>query len=396
MSEFNSYNIKRRIFSHEELSADKSIRSIGLWDLQNWNDICTWYKAAKRFPLSRSSVSDVRDAILRPSYFAAYELENPLIIIYRWPSGELRYFLLSAEGNLIEPSDASIWDSAFPFLSYGSHGGKLTELAVPRSCIPVDVDNWIWYPNHSNYTHFFFDAFVQVAMAQERLGNEYIKKFFLPLIAAAPAWQNELLVRLSSQKYLHPRSNPDQPFQVFRVNKLLLPVLSHRAIALEWLRSYLASSFKTTDPLDLFTAQNSIIMATRYDARRRRIVNISEIEDFILSLGGNLVDPSTLSIAEKLTAFQHCRVCIGESSGCINFALFAPRYGHLIALTDPNVVDRIEFVPGGWDYATGYAHRTSFVVGEDPAPLLGSPLGSASYSLSIIRRLLGESAPLNH
>lgn len=160
------------------------------------------------------------------------------------------------------------------------------ELAVLRSCDPVDVDNWIWYPNHANYTHFFFHAFVQVAMAQERLGNEYINKFFLPLLVAPPTWQNGLLVRLSSQKYLHPTSKPHQLFQVFRVNKLLLPVLSHRAIALEWLRNYLALSFKITDPLDLFAAQNSIIMATRYDDRRRRIANISEIENFILSLGG--------------------------------------------------------------------------------------------------------------
>jgi hypothetical protein len=391
MSEFKSHNIKRRIFSHEDLSADTSIQSIGFWDLQNWNDTCDWYKSAKRFPLSRLNVSDIRDAILRPSYFAVYELENPLIIIYRWPNGELRYFLLSAEGNLIEPQEASLWDSAFPFLSCGSYRGNIVELAVPRSCDTVDVDNWIWYPNHANYTHFFFDAFVQVAMAQECLGNEYINKFFLPLLVYPPTWQNELLVRLSSQKYLYPTSMPHQLFQVFRVNKLLLPVLSHRAIALEWLRSYLALSFKTTDPLDLFTAQNSIIMATRYDSRRRRITNISEIENFILSLGGKLLDPSTLSIAEKLTAFQHCRFCIAESSGCINFALFSPRHSHLIALTDPTVVDRKEFIFGGWDYTTGYAHNTSFVVGEDPAPLLGSPLGSATYSLSIIRKILAKS-----
>jgi capsular polysaccharide biosynthesis protein len=230
-------------------------------------------------------------------------------------------------------------------------------------------------------------------MAQERLGNEYINKFFLPLLLAPPTWQNELLVRLSSQKYLHPTSKPYQPFQVFRVNKLLLPVLSHRAIALEWLRRYLALSFKKTDPLDLFTAQNSIIMVTRYDARRRRIANISEIENFILSLGGKLLDPSTLSIAEKLLAFRDCRFCIAESSGCMNYALFAPRYSHLIALTDPTALEQKEFVPGGWDYATGYAHNASFVVGEDPAPLLGSPLGSATYSLSIIQKLLAARTP---
>ena len=389
MNDSKIYKIRKRVFAHEELISAESIQCISYSNLQDWNQILTCYKALQRYPLPSHYIDGLKDFLFKPAYFAIYELSNPLLIVYRWPNGELRYFLLSSEGYLLEPDETSTWDSAFPFLKYSSSNNKLSDLAVPIDCAPINVGNWLWCPDNSNYTHFFFDSFVQLAMAQDKLGHDYINKFELPVITKPPGWQAELFNLLSSPAYLHPSGYDHQPFQIFLINKLLLPVLSHRLIALDWLRSYLDLAFSKAHINEHSDSKNNdLIMVTRYDYRRRRITNIVEIEKLVVSYGGSLIDASRHSISEKLALFKQCKVCIAESSGCINFALFAPESSHLIALTDPSVITKPEFVPGGWVYTSGYANRTSFVTGEDPTNLPGSPLGSASYSLKVINSLL--------
>lgn len=389
MNDSKIYKIRKRVFAHEELISADSIKCISYSDLQNWNQVLTCYKALQRYPLPSIYIDSLKNFLFKPAYFAIYELTNPLLIVYRWPNGELRYFLLSSEGYLLEPDETSTWDSAFPFLKYSSSNNKLSDLAVPIDCAPINVGNWLWCPDNSNYTHFFFDSFVQLAMAQESLGHDYINKFELPVITKPPCWQAELFNLLSSPAYLHPSGYDHQPFRIFRINKLLLPVLSHRSIALDWLRSYLPLAFSKAHINEHSDSKKSdLIMVTRYDDRRPRITNIVEIENLVVSFGVSLIDASGHSISEKLALFKQCKVCIAESSGCINFALFAPETSHLIALTDPSAITKPEFVPGGWVYSSGYANRTSFVTGEDPSNLPGSPLGSASYSLEAIKGLL--------
>ena len=385
----NIHKIKRRIFGHEQLISDSSICPIYYSNLNNWHLIGRGYKAIRHLQIPLSSISILKEYLLRPAYFAVYEILNPLVIVFKWPNGELKFFLLTQNGHLLDPCESSAWDIYFPFLSHDLQTNVLASISIPKDVIPVEIDNWIWYPNHNNYTHFFFDSFVHVAFAQQVLQQKYINKYQLPLIHKAPGWQVELIDRLSPQKYFHPSIDDHQSFQIFHVKKLMLPVLSHRIMSLDWLRGYLAAAF-LKDSLNSIRDSKTIdlIMVTRYDDRRRRITNIDEIESLVVNYGGSLIDASCHSISEKFILFNQCKVCIAESSGCMNFALFSPESSHLIALTDPSVVNKSEFVPGGWDYITGYANRTSFVIGEDPIDLAGSPLGSATYSLVAIKALL--------
>lgn len=391
MSGHISYKIKKRIFAHEDLELVDSVQCISYTCLQDWRQILACYKALKHYPLPSKYVSKLKDFLLKPAYFSIYEITNPTLIIYRWPNGELRYFLISSEGFLLEPNEASTWDPAFPFLKYSSCNSQLSQLTVPIDGTTIKVGNWLWYPANSNYTHFFFDSFVQLGMAQEKLGRDYINSFELPVLSKTPSWQAELLSLFSSPICMHPSANDHQLFQIFHINKLLLPVLSHRPIALAWLRNCLASAFSEDRINNLMCSENNeLIMVTRYDDRRHRITNIIDIENLVVSYGGKLIDASKYSISEKIILFKQCKVCIAESSGCMNFALFAPESSHLIALTDPSALTKPEFVPGGWVYTAGYASQTSFITGHNPADLPGSPLGSASYSLEAIKKLLTQ------
>ncbi len=264
-------------------------------------------------------------------------------------------------------------------------------MSIPAPITTLPLTKWIWYPSAANFTHFFFDAFVQLAMVQEQLSKEYFGQFALPLAAGAPSWQNELMGKLLFSHSMILGGEALSQFRIFRVEKLLLPIVSHRALALDLLRGFLAKSFQASYPHGYSCGGSKLIMVTRRDYRRARIQNISAIEEMVVELGGSLVDASTLSCAEKLAVFENCSICIAESSGGMNSVLFAPEHCRLIALTDPSVIEDKSFLIGGWSYGTGYAHRTKFVVGENGNILPGSPVGSSSYSVETIRQLVVES-----
>ena len=339
-------------------------------------------------PIPASDRLTIKDILLRPSYFAAYELEDPWVITFRWPHGELRYFLITAEGNLIEQGENAIWDEAFPFLSR-IEAGELRGFSIPNSVSYLPSSNWAWNQSNANYSHFLFDAFVQLAMAQEHLSKEYLSGFDLPLHEDVPAWQDELLQKLPFRHLIPPGANKLNQFNIFRVNKILLPIVSQRALALDWLRAFLAKSFQDSCPQGYSGGGSKLIMVTRRDYRRARIQNISAIEEMVVAFGGSLVDASNLSCAEKLATFRNCSVSIAESSGCMNSALFAPQHSQIIALTDPSVFSK-DFIVGAWPYFSGYAPRAHFIAGENGVHLLGSPVGSSSYPLEVIKQHIVE------
>ena len=340
-------------------------------------------------PIPASDRLTIKDMLLRPTCFAAYELEDPWAITFRWPNGELRYFLVTAEGNLVEPGENAIWDFGFPFISKFD-GGELRGLSIPNSVTYLPNSNWVWHQSNANFSHFLFDTFVQLAMAQDHLSKECLSGFDLPLHEDFPAWQNELLQSISFRRLIPPEGNKSNQFNIFRVNRILLPIVSQRALALDWLREFLAKSFQTSHSQDFCDDHGRLIMVTRRDARRARIQNISAIEEMVVEFGGSLVDASCLSCSEKLATFRNCSVSIAESSGCMNSALFAPEHSRIIALTDPSVINT-DFKAGAWPYFTGYAPRAHFVAGENGINLPGSPVGSSSYSLEVIKQHIAES-----
>ena len=104
------------------------------------------------------------------------------------------------------------------------------------------------------------------------------------------------------------------------------------------------------------------------------------------SMGGKVIDPVEYTISERKKLFSLPSVFIAESSGCINFALFAAKQSRLIPLVDQT--DSIKLLLGGYTYNIGYANQADYVIGENCEKLHGSEIASAEYSLARIRELI--------
>ena len=111
-------------------------------------------------------------------------------------------------------------------------------------------------------------------------------------------------------------------------------------------------------------------------------------------MGGHVIDPIGYTISERIELFSRPSVFIAESSGCMNFALFAAKKSRLISLVDPTTLDSNQLLFGGYIYNIGYASQTDFLIGSNSEFLAGSVLASAEYSLARIRELIDANMSL--
>ena len=103
-----------------------------------------------------------------------------------------------------------------------------------------------------------------------------------------------------------------------------------------------------------------------------------------------MLDPSLLSIKDKIEIIGQSKVIICEGSGAMNSVLFGADDSLTIWLADPDLCLNENFLYGSWPYQNIMAHRTSFIVGEHVSHLPGSPLAACRFSIDRLKHLLSN------
>lgn len=381
--------VNRRLFHKEDVEQDGSIELIYYNDLTDNKWILDLYKGISSLPLDNSRKMFLKQRLFTGNYFALYKLHNPKVIIYKFPNGELRYFLISAESNLIEANDSSLWDSAFSFIK-STRDSMI--FSIPN-CAEIEVGSkpWLYNPNSSNYCHFCIDYFSPIAaFFQSNILHQIGQDVECPQFVKSD-WQNEFYDFLAENllspykinfnydycSFFDAYEGRDAIF-VFKLQTLYMPVIPNVCSSAQFLRYFLQNKVKSHKSN---SKQSDLVFLTRNDARRERIRNIDLIEYRVQKLGGTVINPATLTLKEKFAIFSHSKVIIAESSGCVNYWLLANCDAKLIALIDCNALDDYSLLIGGLTYMTIESHKTVWLVGHDYQILKNSPLGSCTYDV---------------
>ena len=390
--------LKRRLFHKEDIEEDKSIDLIYYKDLSNNKEILETYKAISRFPLDKSRKIFLKQGLFTGNYFAVYKLNNPTVIVYKFPNDELRFFLISSESNLIEANDSSFWDPAFSFI-------KSTRESIIFSMpniAHVETDNrpWLYNPDSGNYTHFCIDYFSPLSAFTDskiidKIGQDvecpqFIQldwqKEYYDLLVDSLASPHKINFNSSYRSLTEQHKNKDAIF-VFKLQTLYMPVIPNVRSSAEYLRYFLnekLNSYKSN------TTQSSLLFLTRNDIRRQRIKNIDLIESMVHNLGGDVINPTMLNLREKAATFSQYKCILAESSGCVNYWLLANSDARLIAMIDCNALQAIDLLIGGLTYMTIRSYQTSWLIGYDYEVLKGSPLGSCTYDIEKLVAILSN------
>jgi len=347
-----------------------------------WRDIASSWKGIGNYPLGIHQKQFLRNHLFCGLEARLWLIRNACVFIYRWPNNQLRFFLADSSGHLYECSEGASFYRYFPFIeptaegfSFHYHNYKVAQIS----------DTILWMPQNSNYSHFMCDYYAP-AIAAKLSAPSHVNGAQLLTVQNWEPWQQELIQSLGLGILPLEKIMPGE-LVLARINKVVLPVIEHPNHSQHILRHWFAGIYTSASgSLDLCDCP--VIYMTRSGPSSMRIRNTRDIEALVEGVGGVCVDPSTLSFEQKLKTFQSSKILIGDGSATINAALFMHGDSHLIALTDPLSLANDDFLLGGFPYLDSISERTSFVIGTNAKPLDGSPLSSAIYPLSVIRRLI--------
>ena len=235
-----------------------------------------------------------------------------------------------------------MWDKYFPFIERDDED---LSFQLPDN-IPLirTIIHIFGQTIHATF-HFMLDHFSKLVILNQNNPNIFTK-YQVPFFTEIPDWQHQyhqlINVRCHSLSNIFDQMNSTAFF--FKPKQIYFPYFNNYPLGLDVLRNFIKDKV-AQDIIPKVEKINdySIIFLTRNDSRRSRIANIEEIENYIISIGGKVIDPIKLSLEERAIAFGKRAIFIGESSGCMNFGLFASNFSKLISLVDPNVLKNSEF-----------------------------------------------------
>ena len=343
--------------------------------LQCWQGI-------KNYPLSKMQKDYLRNRLLAQQVVPAlWRILRPTIAIYRWPNNELRYFLVSADGHLLEDQSSEQFFPYFPILKKNNDNqwvlsGHGRQIDAPH----LDL---CWLPQNHNYSHFLCDYLGPCLALKAWVGINGS----LPLLYCEPwqAWQKEYLKRLPLNYVKVPSPHAGELMFV-RPGSVRIPMLPSVMQSQLTLRSWLHQNIAISPESNVLPKIPILIERTGH--KQKRIRNLNELQLLVRAYGGLSVDPTSLSLQQRLELFRQASLIIGDGSSSMNFILFASNDCHYIGLCDPESIINNHYLEGGWPYTHLIASRSTFIVGKDTSQLPGSTLGSSIYSTSLIENTL--------
>ncbi|MHA3960304.1 glycosyltransferase 61 family protein [Synechococcus sp. LTW-G] len=348
----------------------------------DWSVIKRIWKAIGTYPLDRDSISFLRNQALDNRPCDLFLFKTPLVIIYRWPNGELRYFLILNNSYLCESKESAVYLGLFPFIEPLDAGFSVDLDRFSCERIPGRV---AWLPINANYSHFLADY---VGPWSSHVSHLPLTRSLLVLTPdLLKPWQETMLGYLGMKNFL-PCTVPTGAARVFMPDELLVPVAASPLSSLWSLKQYLgtilSSAFSNTVDKD------QIVFLVRRDKTAMRIRNGPELDQLVIDRGGHLVDPTHLDYSQKANLLSRAKIIIGDGSSNINASLFMSSASNYIGLLDPLAAFDPRFLSGGWSYGSLISDRSYNVLGTDPEVLPGSPLCSAIYDLDQISQLIDK------
>jgi Glycosyltransferase 61 len=313
------------------------------------------------------------------------ELNNPTIIVYTFPSGENRHFILTANGTLLEKDN--YWLQYFNFIKYNSNKYSIYIPANIPYVVNSVKDHCLWIPDSTNYSHFLIDSLAPALAYREYL-NQY-NNITIPSFAKRPIWQNEYMEDFFAFNKLEiqaPEHNQNR-FYILKLEKLIVPIISNTFCRVMCMKNYIQKKYSSA----FFYKNNNTripIYLTRNDARSARIRNSNEIKNLINKYNGIVVDPVNLTIRERVELFNRSAIFIAEGSGTMNAFIFGGKNSHLIALGDELASYNHSFLRGGAEYSYTFGSDLTVLMGTEPQLLPGSPLSSNLYNLELMDTII--------
>lgn len=234
--------------------------------------------------------------------------------------------VLGPEGAVVTAGGRLVAESTWPH-RHLPHGRAWNSLILPKSTDLRGAIYTVASPGASGYYHWVIEVLPRL-FALETLPFDDSR---IILNGPLSPWQEESLHLLGIDRSRWLLLGQ----QYLRAELLLLPSFlgdpSPHPVACSWLRQKLLSTSKPS-------RQDRRIYVTRRTARRRRVVNESELEPVLRENGFEVVEAEQLSVTDQIRLFSEAGVIIGPHGAGLTNILFAPEGCKILEFFQPSYI----------------------------------------------------------
>ena len=347
----------------------------------DWRKISQTKYHIERQGLDKHSKDWLMNILFEGKSEIALRICCPTIACIRVSPNEYRDFIFTSEGVLLEPDYLSIWDHYFT--TFFSDENKPTGMLNPQKIFDLP-GSYHWLRFSHNYTHFLHDG-LSPLLAQLVHFDSLQENKNLLFLGDRRHWSDEFLSKLNMNLCNIVAKGSLTYFWV-KPRELFLTYESNYIERDKKIRAWIKEKFNLRDVRPNPRA-SVIIFNDRSDSRENRISTINEIREFARRHGILSALPVNLSIPEKWNLYNSANICISESSGNMNPAIFSDNPTKLIGLANHASSTSLDMIFGGWSHSIGYLDRNKTLWGHDIKKREGA-IAPSEYNIELLKELL--------
>ena len=294
-----------------ELLKDDKIEILYHKEFKDYRDVHKGWKNIELMPYADTEKKKLREYIVHSNEITYLKIKSGTLYIYTWENGECRYFIKTDNNTLLESYTQSFWYACFPFM-LGMIGDKVyfEDNGFKQE---GTLSDFIWLQNTKNFCHFIFDSIAPYSTLSHWMKDWEDYKNDIQMITAGELnnWQKDLLYNMGlNNKGKEIRCIKNSKSSQYRVDNMYIAIQTNQLISHESLRKSFSKDqhYEKVEPQEI--TDSEIIFITRKDQRRKRLINIDEIEKYIQSKGGIVVDTTKLDVVTKNKYLNHVRYAL--------------------------------------------------------------------------------------
>jgi len=374
----------RSIWYKKDVEDDSSVDILYTVSLRSWNETLLAYKHSRKMQFKSDMRTRIFNEILEDDEFLVLRLGRPRLFVLRINDLEYKILVQTNNGNLLRSPHESIWDYVLPSNLTNLLSAPTKNSSTYADCFQLNGE-FVYLPHSHNYTHFLYEFLAPLHCLHSLVDYSEVKRLELfSFCRQIPAWQQDFISAAHIKVKMKLMEIPVGSFMIFQPELLVVPIKTNKLSTPRMLQSIFKLKRSPQPP------PSSLILCTRSDRARRRIANIHEVESLVISMGGIVVDPATLSFKEKACIFGASSVVIAESSASMNPFLFSSTAHVIVPAAPQSILDPYLFY-GGTIHNLGLLSRYEYLECEFMSNLEYSVMPQIIVPIERLRELIAQS-----
>lgn len=259
--------------------------------------------------------------------------ETPAAFIAMIPNGRV----CGSKGAIIAPDDKLLADVSIDFGLTPDHAEQhyiLKKIKLPKLVNTNETIAVLSAAGGTNYFHWMFDVLPRIHLLQSQKIINEVGKFLVNEILFDFQKETLNIIGIPQEKIITTNEN----FHI-KANQLIVPSLPGITGSMpQWACNFIRQEFLLKQTSN-FKSRGRRIYISRAKAKHRRVINESELIEFLAKFDFQVCTMENLSVIEQAAIFSRAEVIISPHGAALTNLVFCTPKTKVIELFSPNYIN---------------------------------------------------------